>query len=433
MLSLMVNPASAPLPAAPVKRGMGADRSTLYLLGAQFLRNLGPLIVLFILARLTTPDTVGTYSLALAIVTPFFVFAQLGMRTVTLTLRPEGRFRDYTLVQTGGLLVALVAATLFGLIGAPALSLVILLAAFTKVADAYSDFLSGPLQRHGKSSIVFTASLIAAVVVSAGAAAVLALTRELVPTLLALAVLSLLTAYLFLFRPAARVSRAAEARVTDHAPRRDRLRRIVLAGLPLGVAMSVMSLVSTVPQYVVTASFGEGETARLAVLLYVYALADIVTGVVCQAWIPHAQAHIHQSTSRNPLLAVSVRGAMMWTALYIPITVGGLFLSAWLIPVVFGSAYTLSITEAVPLGLAILLLPSAHFLATAVSIRNDYVHALTLAVGATVLSVAASIVLIPLLGISGAFWALLVAVAARSVIAGVILLIRGDRPVGGAR
>lgn len=430
MLSHMVNlPPSAPATAPPT-RGFGADRSTLYLLGAQFLRNLGPLIVLFLLARLTTPDTVGTYSLALAIVTPFFVFAQLGMRTVTLTLRPEGLFRDYALVQTVGVMLALVAATVFGLVGAPALSVVVLLAGLTKIADAFSDFLSGPLQRHGRSLVVFAASLAAAVIVSAGTAIVLFVTRDLVPSLLALAVLSLASAYLFLFRPASRVSREAEATRAHVPSTRARLRRIVLAGLPLGIGMSVMSLISTVPQYVVTASFGEAETARLAILLYVYALADIVTGVVSQAWIPHAQAHVGRSTGRNPILRVSVRGALVWTLVYVPVTVGGLFLSAWLIPIVFGSAYTLSLSEAIPLGLAVLLLPSAHFLATAVSIRNDYAHALALAVGSTMLSIGASLILIPQLGIAGAFWALLAAVAARAVIAVGILAVRGRRDIG---
>ncbi len=433
-LWLMVNPPPSAAPAVPPgTNGFGADRSTLYLLGAQFLRNLGPLIVLFLLARLTTPDTVGTYSLALAIVTPFFVFAQLGMRTVTLTLRPEGLFRDYAIVQTAGVVLALAAAGMFALWGAPALSVVVLLVGLGKIADVYSDFLSGPLQRHGRSVVVLIASLIAAVVVSAGAAIVLFATRELVPTLATLAVLSLAAAYFCLFRPAARVSAQAEMTRAGEPPLRARLRRIVLAGLPLGIAMSVMSLISTVPQYVVTASYGEAETARLAVLLYVYALADIVTGVVSQAWIPHAQAHIPHSRSRNPILAVSLRSTLLWTVIYIPVTVGGLFLSAWLIPVVFGSAYTLSMAEAVPLGLAVVLLPAAHFLATAVSIRNDYAHALALAIGSTALSVGASIVLIPQLGIAGAFWALFAAVAARAVIAAGILAARGRREIEAER
>jgi O-antigen/teichoic acid export membrane protein len=400
-------------------------KSTGFLLGAQFLRNLGPLLILFLLARLTDPETVGVYSLALAIVTPFFVLAQLGMRTVTLTLQPEASFRNYTAVQATAVGVALVAAWIFSAIGTPQLAVVVVLAALLKIADAFSDFLSGPLQRHGRSVTVFTASLIAAVAVSLAAAIVLYLTRDLVPTLAVLAGTSLVAAYLLLFRPARRVSRVVETAFP--APNRSvpaEMRRIVSAGLPLGVAMALMSLISTVPQYVVTASEGEAETARLAVLLYVYALADIVTGVVSQAWIPHAQAQMRVVAARSPVLVLSARGAALWTLVYVPVTAIGLVAAGWLLPVVFGAPYTLSLAEAIPLGLAIVLLPSAHFMATAVAIQNYYVHALSLAIGSTVLSLAACVILIPQIGIAGAFWALAVAVASRAAIAVTIVALR---------
>lgn len=425
------------LPSSPRRRialGEAMDSSTAkstgYLLGAQFLRNLGPLLILFLLARLTTPETVGVYSLALAIVTPFFVLAQLGMRTVTLTLQPEASFRNYTIVQSAAVALGLVAALVFSAIGTPQLAVVVLLAALLKIADAFSDFLSGPLQRHGRSVTVFTASLIAAVGVSIVAAVVLYLTRDLVPTLAVLAGTSLAAAYVLLFRPARRTARAIEAT----APARDRalrpeVRRIVSAGLPLGVAMSLMSLISTVPQYVVTASEGEAETARLAVLLYVYALADIVTGVVSQAWIPHAQAQLRTTSSRSPILLVSARGAALWTIVYLPVTVLGLVAAEWLLPLVFGAPYTMSLVEAIPLGIAIVLLPSAHFMATAVAIKNDYLHALTLAIGSTVLSLVTCVILIPQIGIAGAFWALAVAVAARATIAVAIVALRAGRGI----
>ncbi|MGX5695898.1 lipopolysaccharide biosynthesis protein [Agromyces soli] len=417
----MVNPSSSGRRSTPPPTtGSSTARATLHLLGAQFLRNLGPLLILLLLARLTDPETVGIYSLSLAIVTPFFVFAQLGMRTVTLTLRPEASFRNYVLVQSSALALALVAAVLFCAVGTPQLTLVVLLAAFMKVADAYSDFLSGPLQRHGRTFTVFIASLVAATVVSLIAAIVVALTRQLVPTLLALATTSLFTCYLLLFRPARSVSREAQS-TTVLAPSSREIRRIFWAGLPLGISMSLMSLISTVPQYVVTASFGAAETARLAVLLYVFALADIVTGVVSQAWIPHAQEQLYRESPRASVLTVSRRALVKWTLIYIPVTIGGLFVAAWLVPIVFGHAYTLSLAEAVPLGLAIIVLPSAHFMATAVAIKNAYVHTLTLAIGSTVLSLGACLVLIPQLGIAGAFWALFVAVASRAIIATSVL------------
>ncbi|UOE44503.1 lipopolysaccharide biosynthesis protein [Agromyces larvae] len=424
----MVNPSSSGRREASTPTTSDTAR-TVHLLAAQFLRNLGPLLILFLLARMTEPETVGTYSLALAIATPFFVFAQLGMRTVTLTLSPEASFRNYTIVQSAALAIALVAACVFGGVWAPQLEAVVLLAALVKVADAFSELSSGPLQRRGHSLTVFTASLIAAILVSLAAAVVLALTRELIPTMLALATSSLLSAYLFLFRPAHRASIVAES---EHPPPaagvRRETRRIAAAGLPLGAAMSLMSLIATVPQYLVTGSFGAAETARLAILLYLFALADIVTGVLSQAWIPQAQQAARRGAARASILSITARATIKWTLAYVPITLIGLLLATWLVPLVFGKAYTLSLAEAIPLGLAIMALPSAHFMATAVAIQNAYVHALTLAVGSTALSLATCLVLIPQLGVAGAFWALLVSVASRAAIAATVLRLRSRRP-----
>lgn len=398
-------------------------KSTGYLLGAQFLRNLAPLLILLLLARMTNPSTVGMYSLALAIATPVFVFAQLGMRTVTLTLHPEARFREYALVQTVAVFLGLAVVFLCALVGAVHLVLIVVLAALLKSSDAFADLLSGPLQRHGKSATVFVASLLTATAVSLVAAVVLALTRDLTLTLAALAASSLVATYLALFRPARTVSLALESPALAEAPYSD-IKRIVRAGLPLGVSMSLLSLVSTVPQYMVASHFGEAMTARLAVLLYVYALADIVTGVVSQAWIPHAQSQLRAPNSLSTMLNISARGALTWTLVYLPLTLAGLFIASWLIPIVFGSAYTLSLKEAIPLGIAVVLLPSAHFMATSVAIQNDYVHTLTVAVGSTLLSLGAGAILIPQIGIAGAFWAIVVAVAARAAISSVIVFAR---------
>lgn len=389
----------------------------MYLLGAQFLRNFGPLLVLFFLARLTDQATVGRYSLILAIVTPFFVFGQLGLRTVSLTLKPNARFPSYVSVQSAALLLALICAIVFGAIGTPELLLAIFLAGLLKTADAFSDFLSGPLQRADRAKTIFIASLIAAVLVTSITAITLYVTRDLTATLFSLAITSLACAYLLLFRPAQTATRSGDARSED---RRPEFNRVLLAGLPLGTSMAMMSLISTVPQYIVTASHGEAETARFAVLLYTYALADIVTGTVSQAWVPSAQAQLDSGPSS--VVRIALQSSSKWTLLYLPATVLGLLAAAFVFPYVFGTDYTLSFAEAIPLGLAILTLPFAHFMAISVSIQNFYSHTLTLALSSALISVLACFLLIPFMGIAGAFWALFASVVIRGAVGLSILM-----------
>jgi O-antigen/teichoic acid export membrane protein len=405
-------------------------QSTAFLLGAQLFRNLGPILVLFFLARLTDQATVGRYSLALAIATPFFVFAQFGLRTVVLTLNPQARFTEYISVQGATVVLAFSGASLFALFGAREILIAVLLAGLLKAADAFSDLLSGALQKAGKSNLVFLGSVIAATAVAVAAAVTLFLTRELLPTLAALAVASLATAFFFMYLPARTVSRYRESPLADGVSyaRPQEIRRIVAAGLPLGASMASLALISTVPQYVVTLSHGEAETARFAILLYVYALADIITGTVAQAWIPIAQRELEVRGTKKSILRITAVSALRWTALFVPFTELGLWLAAGLIPLTFGQDYTLSLAEAIPLGLAIVTLPIAHFFATSVSIKNYYIHTLTLAVTSAAVSVGVGLLLIPGAGVAGAFWALFSSVVVRGISAVAVLSFRRETP-----
>lgn len=392
-------------------------RTTIHLLGAQVLRNLAPILLLFLLARFTDQATVGQFSLVLAIASPFFVFAQLGLRTVALTLNPDAAFRDYVITQVGSVALALVAVVVAGAISTPSLLLVVFFVGLLKIADAFSDFLSGPLQRRHRSQTVLIASLIYAVVASAAAAAALALTQDLALTILSVAIVSLLAMYFFLYLPARRVARAPGSSPTS----RVEIRRILAAGVPLGITAAILALISSFPQYVITASQGEAETARFAVLLYVYALADLATGTVAQAWIPVAQEHLARGAGAKTL-GLALRSALRWTLVYIPITVVGLFATSMLFPIVFDGDYTLSVAEAIPLGLAIVALPFAHFTAIAVAIENYYAHSLLLAVISTGVAVLGCLTLIPAFGLTGAFISLFASVVMRALVAGGILL-----------
>lgn len=402
-------------------------RTTIHLLGAQVLRNLAPILLLLLLARFTDQATVGQFSLVLAIASPFFVFAQLGLRTVALTLNPDADFRDYTRTQLGAVVLALVAVVIAGAISTPSLLLVVIFVALLKVADAFSDFLSGPLQRRHRSRTVLIASFVYAVVASVAAAIALMLTQSLAPTILAVALVSLLAMYFFLYLPARRA-----ARTTIETPRsKAEIGRILAAGVPLGITSAVLALISSFPQYVITASQGEAQTARFAVILYVYALADLATGTVAQAWIPVAQEHLARGAGAKTL-GLAVRSALRWTIVYIPVTIAGLFATAWLFPIVFQGDYTLSLSEAVPLGLAIIALPFAHFTAIAVAVENYYVHSLLLAVISTAVAIIGCLTLIPSLGLTGAFIALFASVVTRALVAAGILLWYLKAPVKGA-
>lgn len=389
-------------------------RNTSYLLAATIVRNLGPLAVLLALTQLTNPETVGKYSLALAMATPAFVLAQLNLRVVYLTLRPPEAARGYINVQSLSVSIAFVVVCVIGAVTDFSLILLFALVALSKALDAFVDMLSGPLQAADRADRVLAGSGIVA------GAAVLASVSALVPTRsveIAVAAMVIATAaglWVGFVRPVRTLERDEGRwhRVSGAARW-----RIARAGIPLGLSMTVISLISTFPQYVITAIEGHAATGRFAVLLYIYALGDLATGAISQAWIPHGRRQLTSSSLVRALGAPIAR----WTAGFVPLVVVGLG-AAWLVfPRVFGSAYELTPSESFPIGVALLLLPAAHFTTVAVSIQNRYNLNVVLGVAALATSVVLCVVLIPRVGIAGGFWALAGALAVRAIVAFVLV------------
>lgn len=401
--------AGAPAPAR-------VAHATGFLLAANILRYVGPLGMLVLLAQFTSPDTVGAYTLSLAIVTPMFVFAQLSLRTVFLTIRPAVRIGALLTVQAVALLCAAAVTGVIGAVFQPQLLALLAAAGLGKVMDAYVDLLSGPLQAAGRERRIFWASLAVGVGSLLFAAVALLVTGSVFVSLLALAGGTFVAALPLLFLPVRRAELGAGAwswRVDA-----DTRARVVRAGVPMGVAIAIMSLMSVLPQYVLAGVVDTASAGRFAVMLYMYAVADIAGMSLAQAWIPSGRRS-YETADGGRWLA---RPILLWTIVFLPVTAIGLWIGSMLLPILFGSAFGFGLAEAAPLGCAIVLLPFAHFTAITVSIQNRYSHVLALSAAAVVVSAVLCVVLIPLWGLAGGFWALAAAIATRGIVALVFVL-----------
>ncbi|MCL2454411.1 MAG: hypothetical protein FWD18_03805 [Micrococcales bacterium] len=399
-------------------------RSAGLLFGAAVVRNVGLLLLLLFFARVFDQATVGYYTLALAIATPLFGFAQLGLRTVYVTLRPNAPIKDYALVQGVSLTLAFVVlaaiAVVVGTVGLEpsvpgAFVLTLLLVGVAKMADMFADTLTGPLQLTDRIPRVFGAAVATVVVTVGVAATIMFATRSLNLALAGLAVSAVLATFVVMYLPVRKVGVSTGLWSEGSATRRT----IVMAGLPSGVTVAAIALVSTMPQYFLTPWHGPAVAAHFAVLLYLYALADLATGAAAQAWIPTARRRLVDGALRSEL----VRTILRWTAVYIPGTAVGMVLAAWALPVVFPKDYTLGLAQAVPLGLAIVALPFAFFSMISVSVLNRYAHGLTLSISSTLVALVLCAVLIGPLGMTGAAWALVGAVLTRGVVAFIIVMV----------
>lgn len=406
-------------------------KDTSWILSATVLRNVGLIVILVLLARLTSADVVGRYALALAMTTPFFIFAQLGLKGVYLTMQADYRFRSYVVVQVGTLVLACVASLGASLIFTPNVTLTVALVAAIKAADSMSDIFSGPMQKYRSAYRVFIAYFIGALAGSAVTATALALSGLLDAALAGLLLVSLVTAVVLMGIPARRLTMRHEDAVHSRLlPQEDR-RAILRAGLPMGVAGAILALVSSMPQFFLARSHGEAVVGVFAVLLYVLAVVEIFTGSLTQTWIPRARGALqeHEADLRR-FFRMVMTTAGLWTLVFIPAAIVGLWVMSLLLPAVFGPHYRLGFEEAVPLGLGVVLLPAVHFSNIAIVVRNFWGHGIALSVAAATASLVACLLLVPVLGVAGGLWATALAFAARAVVAFVILYRRsGSEPV----
>ncbi|WP_104135637.1 MULTISPECIES: lipopolysaccharide biosynthesis protein [unclassified Cryobacterium] len=398
-------------------------KTTTWLLSATVLRNVGLIVILVMLARLTDQETVGRYAIALAITTPIFVMGQLGLKNVYLTMQREFRFRSYLSIQLVMAAAALLLSMGIAFVFNRDLLVTVTLVAVVKVADTLSEFFSAPLQKYHAAPRIFWAYLASAVLGSGVTGAALVFTQQLDVALAGLAGTSLFVALVLMLSPARRLTALHETDVHRAILRRLDRTAILRAGFPMGVAGAILALVSSMPQYFLAKDHGEATVGYFVVLLYIFAIVDIFSGTLTQAWIPRARQARQLTTANDPyhFFKAAMASTGWWTLALAPLAVAGLWIMSILLPVVLGPGYELTLTVAVPLAFGIIVLPATHFGGTAVAVQNYYVHGITLSIASASVSLLACLALVPTFGTAGALWAVSLAYGARGVIAIVIL------------
>lgn len=401
-------------------------RSTVWLVAANVLRNLGLLAILVALAQLTDPTVVGRYALALALTSPIFVLAQLGLKGVYLTLRTHSRFSSFLLVQLGSVLAAFGVCIVLALAVNRGLVSTVALVCFVKAVDCGFELGSGALQLYHRTPIVFWSYLAAAVLGVGAVVAILLATGDLDLALLGLGVVNAAVALTTALRRGWVLARSNEAQLPSSS-RRTELFRILAAGLPAGIGTAMLALVASMPQYFLAASWGESAVGYFAVLLYLVAIADIFGGTLTQTWIPSARARL--AKGQQGFLLFSLAVAARWTLAFIPLVAVGLWLGSIVLPLAMSPEYQIGWDLVLPLAAAMLLLPLLHFEGMAISVLNLYIHTITVSVATAIVAVISCVVLVPTYGLAGALWATAFAFLARGLAAVTVLVTRGRRDI----
>ena len=232
--------------------------------------------MLSVLAKLGSPSIVGQYALGLAITAPVFMMTNLQLRGVQATdAHHEFGFADYftlRLISTllGTLVILLL--TLFAVYDTST-KMVIALVAGAKAIETISDVIAGHLQKSERMDQVARALMIRGTVSVAIFAAVFWVTRNLITTVAALALAWMAVIALYDFRVVAPLL-GQHRRFFRFSLQSQKT--LLSISWPLGVVMTLVSLNTNIPRYILEHKLGTAELGVFASLAYLLTAISLI-------------------------------------------------------------------------------------------------------------------------------------------------------------
>lgn len=235
------------------------------------------------LAKLGNAALVGRFALGLAITAPVFMFTNLQLRAVQATdARSEFAFADYFTLRLLASLTGLAAILMIVSVGRyeRGTVVVIFLVGLSKTIESLSDVIAGLLQKWERLDRVSTSLMIKGGCSLPAFAAAFWLTRNLIAAVTALVLAWLSVLVLYDLRQARRLIHGHDR---FFAFRWSRLKTLAVVSAPLGVVMTLISLNSNIPRYLLECYTGSAAVGIFASLAYLMVASNLVVNALCQS------------------------------------------------------------------------------------------------------------------------------------------------------
>lgn len=284
-------------PAQPTRR-LSLRRNFIWNFGGVSLYNLSQWVLLLVLARLANPDSVGKFSLMLAISAPIFLTVGMNLRAVQATDAPRRwRLEEYLFLRQILNVVAVIATLIAGF----ALGLrdwsfgALAVVCIAKSLEAGSQVFYGYFQLRERLDLV-TRSLVARAV--AGPCLFLLgfwSTHELAVASGGL-VLGWGAAQLLLDQRNARALSLEENRPLQsfRSVRRTEVRALARKSAPLGLDQGVASLCTNIPRYLIKYFIGVSHLGIYASQAYLGQVISMITSSMSSVLLPRLSVYYHR-------------------------------------------------------------------------------------------------------------------------------------------
>ncbi|MGB3204788.1 MAG: oligosaccharide flippase family protein [Crinalium sp.] len=258
--------------------------------------------VLVVLAKLGSPEMVGQFTLGLAVTAPVMILFNLALRQVQATdANGEYQFSDYLslrlITTTFALLVIAVIVSLAGYSWQT--SLVILVVGLAKAFESISDVFYGLLQQHEQMDRIAISMMIkgsvSLLMLSIGVYLTGSVLGGAVGLVIAWAFVlvsyDIYSGALILNIPLlpmllGKMGRNIRFSIKQPYRKLKTLRKLVEMALPLGFAAMLVSLNANIPRYFIERYLGVRELGIFAAMSYLMVAGGIVVGALGQSAVP---------------------------------------------------------------------------------------------------------------------------------------------------
>lgn len=382
--------------------------------------------MLIVLAKLGTPEMVGEFTYALAVTAPIFMFTNLQLRTVQATdTQSQYAFNDYLglrLISTGAALVVLV--MMAGLLFRPtSTALAVMVMGLAKAIESVSDVCYGLTQQHERMDFISISlilkGLLSLVTLSIGVAISGTVLGGMIG--LTLAWLLLLLSYDFpIVRRLSVMGGLRNAHPLSPRYHWPTQLKLIWLTLPLGFVMFLVSLNINIPRYFIEYYLSPRELGIFAAIAYLMLVGSIIQGAMAQAASPRL-AKYYAEGNRRAFSSLLLKLIGLALGLGLGAIAIAQIAGAQILTVVYKPEYAQYADLLVWLMVAAALDYVASFLGTAMTSARYFRSQVPLFICTASLLAIACFYCIPLWGLNGIVFAIILANVVRTLLCLVVL------------
>lgn len=391
--------------------------------------------MLFIIAKLGTPEMVGRLALALAICAPIIIFSNLKLRNVQATdAKGEYEFGHYLALRIVSTALAMVVIVMIALMPRyrGEIGLIIIAIGIAKGFETLSDIFYGLFQQYEHMDRIAISMMIKGVVSLTVQAIILYFTRSLLYSTLGMAAVWALIFCLYDVSNSIRILNAASdgkphfisrSNISLIKPIWDRKRMLHLTWqtLPLGLAVMVGSLNTNVPRYFLEYHVGIHDLGIYVAMANLLVASGTIISALGQSASPR-MAIYYASNNRSAFYKLLHKLIGIGLVIGVAGVILVVFAGKQILTILYKPEYACEMSVFVLLSIVVGLRYAYVFLGTALSAMRQFhvqfpIHAISL--GFLVLL---CIFFIPSKGLTGAAWAMMGSVVIEGIAYGGVLI-----------